>query len=178
MIVEPPTVPLPSPLVLLLPQSRAKTHGNRQLRVRPYPGRGLATGFRSPTLADSVRADANCLVCPKVHSHNRMPTAYGAYTPSNGSAIRPLRNRYRRCCPRPAHIPAITVATPEYFEDAPHAEWRAHIAPFVTAHSVELAAAAPAKARLRDAVREARHRGSREAIGRAADLTRQSAHER
>lgn len=61
------------------------------------------------------------------------------------------------------------------------ADWERHTAPTAGTYAVELAAAevSQAQARLTEAVREARTRGaSWEAIGKAAGMTRQSAHER
>ncbi|MBD7982930.1 AsnC family protein [Oerskovia merdavium] len=70
---------------------------------------------------------------------------------------------------------------PQWVEDEAHAEWLAHIAPDVAASDVATAAreAAEAARRLDLAVLTARAVGaSWDAIGRAAGMTRQSAHER
>ncbi|MEV6071846.1 hypothetical protein AB0L82_35355 [Nocardia sp. NPDC052001] len=66
-------------------------------------------------------------------------------------------------------------------EDQGHAEWLRHIAPFRGLSAVEDAAEAvsAAQAELTHAVNQAREHGaSWDAIGRAAGMTRQSAHER
>ncbi len=70
---------------------------------------------------------------------------------------------------------------PMWLEDEIHAEWKAHIAPDVATTAVATAArtAANAARELDDAVVAARLAGaSWDAIGRAAGITRQSAHER
>ncbi|MCP9625239.1 hypothetical protein NMK54_34400 [Nocardia otitidiscaviarum] len=69
----------------------------------------------------------------------------------------------------------------EASEDLIMQAWDQHIAPYAGCWAIEVAAAAVAEAqqRLTDAVREAREQGaSWEAIGTAAGMTRQSAHER
>ncbi|MFJ9371358.1 hypothetical protein ACIRRA_44125 [Nocardia sp. NPDC101769] len=66
-------------------------------------------------------------------------------------------------------------------EDLIMVDWEQHIAPTPGTYAVELTAtaAAQAQARLTEAVREARAQGaSWDAIGKAAGMTRQSAHER
>lgn len=70
---------------------------------------------------------------------------------------------------------------PEDVEDLLMEDWDRHIAPFQGCYAIEVAAEAVAEAQkeLTDAVRSAREHGaSWEAIGRAAGMTRQSAHER
>lgn len=70
---------------------------------------------------------------------------------------------------------------PQWVEDEVHAEWKAHIAPDVATGAVVAAActAADAARRLDEAAVAARLAGaSWDAIGRAAGIARQSAHER
>ncbi|MEV6073423.1 AsnC family protein [Nocardia sp. NPDC052001] len=70
---------------------------------------------------------------------------------------------------------------PEEAEERTYAEWKHHIAPFKALNAIEDAAEAvsAAQAELTEAVNQARDFGaSWDAIGRAAGMTRQSAHER
>lgn len=96
---------------------------------------------------------------------------------------------------RAATVPATTTGHPwrgadsedavladgTVVEDAAHAAWLAHTDPFEAVSEVEAAAAAyvEGRRRLDSAVATARSRGATwDAIGRAAGVTRQTAHER